>query len=190
MGDILKKLFSLAKSVFPYILIIFIVYVFSTENLKLKNTVSPQTNIDKCTIHAFDENKNEEVATLHGKKLLRDLTSNAVTLYECKGVLHSDTSETTVKADEAYLDNTGKMITFKGNVVLHALNNDTYLYTSELFYNVKKAKIYTPKNVIIDEPDKTTYGKGLEANVRIKKVRILNNVRIVMKEKKEKKGEK
>ncbi|PLX15170.1 MAG: LPS export ABC transporter periplasmic protein LptC [Candidatus Muiribacterium halophilum] len=84
----------------------------------------------------------------------------------------------------ANLDGTGNNATFKGDVVVFK-EPATYLYTSELFYNIKKANIHTPQKVKIVEPDKITTGVGLDSNLKLKKIRLLDKVKVIMKDKEE-----
>jgi len=142
---------------------------------------APRTNIQQCVIHAFNEETNEKAAELRGKSLHRDVLNNAVTLYDCTGeIFSSDKTTAQITSNTASLDGTGTNVVFSGNVIV-TNEPDTSLFTSELFYNIKKERIYTHQEITIDEKDKITTGKGLESNLKLKRARILNNVKIVTK---------
>ncbi|MFW5782710.1 MAG: LPS export ABC transporter periplasmic protein LptC [Candidatus Muiribacteriaceae bacterium] len=184
----MKYFIKVAKSGLPYILIAVFVYMFFSEDSPLNIDKNPVTDLKECTIHAFNRDTNKEAAVIKGSRLVRNANNNAVTLYDCDGVIFDDTGEVKIQSAQAHLDGTGNVITFKGDVVGFS-EPSTYLYTEELFYNIKKARIWTAQNVMIEEPEQTITGKGLESNLRIKKTRILSNPKVVMKKNKEKSEE-
>gem|GEM_PF-5993857 len=181
---VISTVIKLSRTVLPYLLIIYLVFIFFSDDSIPPIDKNPMTNIRDAVVHAYDENTGNESVCMYGEKLIRDAISNAVTIYDCTSEVYGSNETSIITSDIANLDGTGNNATFKGNVVVFT-EPATYLYTAELFYNIKKANIHSPHKVRIEEPDKTTIGVGMRANLKLKKIRILDDVRIIMKKKEE-----
>ncbi|MFA5480408.1 MAG: LPS export ABC transporter periplasmic protein LptC [Candidatus Muiribacteriota bacterium] len=180
MKKIIELIWKISRTALPYIIVGFLVYIFYSPDAVFDINTAPQTQIKDCIIHAFNEETNEKAAQIFGDTLMRDAVNNSMTLYNCTGEIYSSEDMVKVRSDIATADSTGNLMTFSGNVVLFQ-EPDTYLYTSELLYNVKQSRIYTYSNVTIDEKDQTTTGQGLESQLKLKRARILNNIKIITK---------
>ena len=181
---IISTLIRLSRSALPYLLIIYLVFIFFSDDSIPPIDKNPMTNIRDAVVHAYDEKTGRESVRMYGEKLIRDAISNAITIYDCTAEVYGTNETSIITSDIANLDGTGNNANFKGNVVVFR-EPATYLYTEELFYNIKQANINSPHKVRIEEPDKTTTGVGMRANLKLKKIRILDDVRIIMKEKEE-----
>ncbi len=179
-----KTLVRLSRTALPYILIIYLAFLFFSDDSIPPIDKNPMTNIKDAVVHAYDPDTGNESVKMYGEKLLRDAISNAITIYDCTAEVFSTNETSIITSNMANLDGTGNNATFKGDVVVFK-EPATYLYTSELFYNIKKANIHTPQKVKIVEPDKITTGVGLDSNLKLKKIRLLDKVKVIMKDKEE-----
>jgi len=78
-----KTLVRLSRTALPYILIIYLAFLFFSDDSIPPIDKNPMTNIKDAVVHAYDPDTGNESVKMYGEKLLRDAISNAITIYDC-----------------------------------------------------------------------------------------------------------
>lgn len=79
-----------------------------------------------------------------------------------------------LRADRGDVDINTNDVTLSSGVVVHSLEDDSTLRTSQLLFSSKERRFHTDQDVVVERPGAVVHGRGLEASPDLSDIRIFH----------------